>query len=40
MCNNFFTFFDLYEDLVKPIKDKGLANEEEIENVRRNTLTV
>ena len=35
MSNNFFTFFELYEDLIKPIREKGLATEDEIENVIR-----
>ena len=33
MSNNFFTFFELFEDLVQPIKEKNLATEDEIENV-------
>ena len=31
MCNNFFTFFELFEDLVQPIKSQQLASENEIE---------
>ena len=36
MCNNFFTFFELFEELVQPLKEKQLASEDEIEQVGHN----
>lgn len=30
-CNNFFTFYELLEDMIKPVIDLGIATEEEID---------
>ena len=30
-CNNFFTFYELLEDMIAPVIDLGIATEEEID---------
>lgn len=30
-CNNFFTFYELLEDIVRPVVDQEIATEEEVD---------